>query len=54
MDGQCNLNWRQYVGCMADPGPGKTINLDDRPLAAKIVSFVSWRLIAAADVASRR
>jgi hypothetical protein len=38
--GQCNLNWRQYVGCVAPHGDGSPVTLADRTPGAAIVSFI--------------
>jgi len=40
VDAQCNLNWRQYVGCAAPHADGSPVTLGDRSGAAAAVSFV--------------
>lgn len=40
VDGQCNLNWRQYVGCVAPHSDGSPVTLNDRTTGAMVVSFV--------------
>ena len=40
VDGQCNLNWRQYVGCVAPHSDGSPVTLNDRTTGAMVVSFI--------------
>jgi hypothetical protein len=38
--GQCNLKWRDYVGCVAPHPDGSAITVADQTPLAKVVSFV--------------
>jgi hypothetical protein len=40
VDNQCNLNWRQYVGCVHPHADGAPVTLADRSTGASIVSFI--------------
>jgi hypothetical protein len=40
IDGQCNLNWRQYIGCVPDKPDGSKATLADRSTVAQAISFV--------------